>query len=330
MISDIGNFVQKIIIDGGKIFPLLVPSTKMIGPSLMNPSIINIDGKLLINLRNVNYVLYHAEHGMNEHSWGPLCYLHTEQHCVLATHNILCELDDNFNIKHSTIVDTSTLDVKPLWEFIGLEDARLAYWDNKLYLSGVRRDTTTNGQGRIELSEITIDENNNAKEISRQRLPAPPPDASYCEKNWMPISDRPYQYVKWTNPTEVVEYDPATKETKTIVLTEFQNLNTRDLRGGSQVIPYGDYYLGLLHEVDLFKSEAGRKNATYRHRFALWDQSFNLLRVSPRFDFMSGEIEFACGMTEYNDQILITFGFQDNASYLLVVNKSSINELVSL
>jgi hypothetical protein len=82
--------------------------------------------------------------------------------------------------------------------------------------------------------------------------------------------------------------------------------------------------------VDLFKSEAGRKNATYRHRFALWDQSFNLVRVSPMFDFMSGEVEFACGMTEYNNQILITFGFQDNASYLLVTNKSSINELIGL
>ncbi|NDB85834.1 MAG: hypothetical protein EB127_24505 [Alphaproteobacteria bacterium] len=30
------------------------------------------------------------------------------------------------------------------------------------------------------------------------------------------------------------------------------------------------------------------------------------------------------------NQILITFGFQDNASYLLVINKSTINELVSL
>jgi hypothetical protein len=330
MISDIGNFSKKVILDGGKIVPLLVQPDKMVGPSLMNPSILNIDGKLLVNLRNVNYVLYHAEDGVNEHIWGPLCYLHTEQHQVLATHNIICELDSNFNIIYNSIVDTSTLDVKPLWEFIGLEDARLAYWNDKLYLSGVRRDTTTNGQGRIELSEIIFDENHNAKEISRQRLPAPPPDNSYCEKNWMPISDRPYHYVKWTNPTEVVQYDPNTQTTKTIVLTDYQKLNTRDLRGGSQVIPYNNYYLGLLHEVDLFKSEAGRKNATYRHRFALWDQSFNLVRVSPMFDFMSGEVEFACGMTEYNNQILITFGFQDNASYLLVTNKSSINELIGL
>ena len=146
----------------------------------------------------------------------------------------------------------------------------------------------------------------------------------------MPIADRPYEYVKWTNPTEVVRYNPTTQTTETIVSTKFQSLNTRDLRGGSQVIPYKNHYLAVLHEVDLFRSEAGRKNATYRHRFALWDKSFNLLRVSPLFDFMEGKIEFACGMTEYNDQILITFGFQDNIAYLLAANKSTIDEMVSL
>lgn len=329
MKSDIANFAQLVLSDGGQLFPLLIPSDKMIGPSLTNPSIYNLNGQLLVNLRNVNYVLYHAEHGINEHSWGPLCYIHTEQNQVLATHNILCSLNENFNVQEYSIVDTSLLDEKPLWEFIGLEDARLTYWKDKLFLSGVRRDTTTNGQGRMELSEIVV-ENGQAKEISRQRIPAPPPDTSYCEKNWMPIVDRPYHYVKWTNPTEVVKYDPEHKSTKTVTLTQYQQLNTRDLRGGSQVIPYKDHYIALLHEVDLFKSEAGRKNATYRHRFALWDQDFNLLRVSPSFDFMGAEIEFACGLTEYNDQILITFGFQDNASYLLVVNMDIIKNMVGL
>jgi hypothetical protein len=329
MISDISNFSKIVLDNGGQIVPLLIPKDRMIGPSLTNPSILNYNDKLLVNLRNVNYVLYHAEHGVNEHVWGPLCYLHTEQHQVLATHNIICELDNQFNIISNSIVDTTKLDVSPLWEFIGLEDARLINWDNKLFLSGVRRDTTPNGQGRMELSEI-IYEDDTWKEISRQRLPAPNGDASYCEKNWMPILDRPYEFVKWTNPTEVARYYPETKTTETIILTEYKHLDTRDLRGGSQVIPYKNYYLGLTHEVDLFKSEAGRKNATYRHRFILWDKDFNLLKTSPLFDFMGGGVEFVCGMIRYNDQILITFGFQDNASYLVSTNESVIDDLIKL
>ena len=328
MKSDINNFCKISIKDGGKLIPLIIPTNNMVGPSLTNPSILNIDGELTVNLRNINYVLYHSEHGVNEHFWGPLCYIHTEQHAVLATHNILCKLDSNFNIVENNIIDTSALDVEPLWEFIGLEDGRLVKWKDKLYLSGVRRDTTTNGEGRMELSEI--DTTDKPKEINRQRLPAPQPNNSYCEKNWMPIVDRPYEYVKWTNPTEVVKYDPESRITKTIVLTNYQNFNTVDLRGGTQVIPYNNHYIALLHEVNLFKSEADRKDGTYRHRFAVWDQDFNLLRVSPRFDFMGAEIEFACGMTEYKDQILITFGFQDNAAYLLAVNKSTIKEFTGL
>lgn len=329
MQSELPNFVKYCVDRGGFVHPLLVPTNTIVGPSLMNPSIFNLDGQLIVNLRNVNYVLYHAEDGVNEHVWGPLCYLHSEHNAVLATHNIICHLDESFSITNNWIVNTSALDQKPLWEFIGLEDARLVYWENKLFLSGVRRDTTTNGQGRIELSEIILD-NNEYREISRQRLPAPQPNSSYCEKNWMPITDRPYEYVKWTNPTEVVKYNTQNKTTETKILTEYKALNTRDLRGGSQVIPYGDLYLAVLHEVDLYRSEAGRKNATYRHRFAIWDKDFNLIKISPLFDFMQGKIEFACGMTEYNNQILITFGFQDNIAYLLVLNKSIINELLGI
>lgn len=329
MKSDIENFSKLVVDDGGSIVPLVLEPEKAIGPSLMNPSIINYNNRLLVNLRNVNYVLYHAEYGVNEHPWGPLCYLHTEKHSILATNNILCELDNNFHISNYSIVDTSKLDVKPLWQFVGLEDARLAIWYNKLYLIGVRRDTTTNGEGRMELSEIVI-EDNKAKEIDRQRMPAPPPNTSYCEKNWMPVIDKPYNFVKWTNSTELAEYDIDSKTTKTVFTKPFIQLNTVDLRGGSQVIPYNNYYLALTHEVNLFRTELGKKNATYRHRFVLWDQDFNLLRVSPRFDFMCGQIEFACGMTEFNDQLLITFGFQDNASYILACNKSTINRMIGL
>lgn len=329
MLSDIENFAKLCVSSGGKIVPLILDNSKIIGPSLMNPSIININNKILVNLRNVNYVLYHAENGVNEHTWGPLCYLHTEQYKVLATNNILCELDDNLNISGDSIINTSLLDSKPLWEFIGLEDARLVLWNNKFYLSGVRRDTTTNGEGRMELSQIVV-ENHQAKEICRQRIPAPLPNNSYCEKNWMPIIDRPYEYIKWTNPTEVVRYNPETKTTSTIFMGKYKQLNTMDLRGGSQVIPYDNYYLAIVHEVELFRSEAGHKNATYRHRFVLWDKSFDLLKISPLFDFMGGQIEFCCGMAQHNDNLLVTFGFQDNAAYLLNFNKSIVNKLLEL
>jgi hypothetical protein len=312
---------------GGSLRPLLVPRSEIIGPSLSNPSLYVSKGEILVNLRNINYVLYHSENGIFEHSWGPLCYLHQENDQRLVTNNILCKLDGGFNIVEQNIIDTSFLDETPLWEFVGLEDGRLVEWGGKLYLSGVRRDTTTNGVGRMELSEL-VRKGGKAMEMSRLRIPAPPPDSSYCEKNWMPVLDKECTYVKWTNPTEVVEFNPKDGKCKTIFMGEHKPFNTGDLRGGSQVIPLDGNYLALVHEVYLYKSEAGRKNADYKHRFVVWNRDFELLEVSEAFKFMGAKIEFCCGMAEYQDNLLITFGFQDNAAYLLVMPKKLLGGLL--
>lgn len=112
----------------------------------MNPSVLAVDGRIIVNLRNVGYVLVHSENEQRFPSrWGPLTYTHPENDRTLRTFNFYMELDSNYNPARIDPVDTSKLDVPPLWEFIGLEDARLVRWDGRLYMSGVRRDTTTNG-----------------------------------------------------------------------------------------------------------------------------------------------------------------------------------------
>jgi predicted GH43/DUF377 family glycosyl hydrolase len=232
------------------------------------------------------------------------------------------------SIVKSTKVDTSKLDVKPIWEFIGLEDARVVRWDGKLYLCGVRRDTTTNGVGRMELSEIEVSADS-VKEISRVRIDAPAPNTSYCEKNWMPVLDKPYHFIKWTNPTEVVKADPVTGACETVILQELNGSYSGNIRGGSQVIPWEDGYLCLNHITYLFKSELQRKNARYRHVFTKFDKDFKIQKVSKEFSFMEGEIEFACGMAQLNDDLLITFGFQDNASFLLKTPKKIVENLLN-
>jgi hypothetical protein len=236
---------------------------------------------------------------------------------TLTTYNWYCELDENLDILSANKVDTSALDVPPLWEFVGLEDVRIARWENKLFYSGVRRDTTTNGTGRMELSEIDTS-GEVPKEVSRQRLPAPGDNKSYCEKNWMPILDMPYHYVKWSNPTEVVKYDPENKTTETVFLGNYVQ-KSYDYRGGSQVIPYKDYRICISHSTHLYNSESGRKNADYFHSFIVWDKDWNVVKYSDLFNFIGAKIEFSCGMCEYEDDIIITFGYQDNAAYILRV-----------
>jgi hypothetical protein len=320
-------FAKKVIEAGGDLKPLLVDASLTGGTGLCNPSIFADGDKLLVNIRHVGYTLFHSEKKIFTHPWGPCQYVHPENDVVLRTTNYMGELDNDLNIKYYSKVDTSLLDVKPIWEFVGLEDARVVRWNDKLYLCGVRRDTTTNGEGRMELSEIQHT-GTEFKEISRYRIPAPGPNNSYCEKNWMPVLDTPYRYVKWCNPTEVVDVDFENKITKTsftgpgFVPMEF------DCRGGSQVLKYKGYYFALVHQCHLYKSEVGRKDARYRHLFVVWDKDWNVVRYGNPFSFLEGEIEFVSGATFWKNDLLITFGFQDNSAFILRVPQSMVEESI--
>lgn len=317
----IDNFVKLVLENGGTITPLLIPSENTNGTGLCNPSIYIDNGKPIMNLRHVDYTLYHCEGEQRfQTRWGneyrPFCYLHPEDDCVLRTINYFCELNPKtLEIQSYTKVDTSQLDIPPVWEFIGLEDARLVRWEEKLYMCGVRRDTKPNGEGRMELSEIV-----DGKEISRFRIEPPKDPNSYCEKNWMPIIDLPYHFVKWTNPTEVVKVFPEEGRSEQVCLVEQSNKSVRrDIRGGSQVIPFSNYRIAITHEVDLWNSQNSSKDGKYYHRFIVWDGDWNIVKVSEEFHFMSAWVEFCCGIAVYEDKVLITFAFQDNAAFILQV-----------
>jgi hypothetical protein len=133
----------------------------------------------------------------------------------------------------------------------------------------------------------------------------------------MPVLDNEFTFVKWSNPTEVVKADINTLESTTTHHTPYVQIGS-DLRGGSQVLPFGDdYYIAIVHEVDLFASEVGRKDAVYRHRFIVWNKQWEIVKFTKDFSIMNGHVEFAVGMCRHNNDMLITFGFQDNAAYIL-------------
>ena len=321
------TFVKSALQNGGILRPLIIPSELTNGTGLCNPSVLIKNDKILVNVRHIQYTLYHSELKNYEHPYGPLVYLNPDNDNTLTTTNFLCELNESLETIYFSKVDTSDFDQPPLWEFVGLEDARLIDWDNKLYLCGVRRDLDAIGTGRMELSEIEIGEKS-VKEVSRYRIPGPLPDKEYCNKNWMPVLDLPYHFVKWTNGTEIVKVDVNNRITESTIIRDWIP-HSRDLRGGSQVISYKDGYLALNHETDLYRSEAGRKDATYRHRFTYWDKDWNIKKISQQFSFMNAKIEFACGLAKYKNDYLITFGYQDNAAYILKVSEKFIEDFIN-
>jgi len=323
----INNFVKTVLSNGGRIAPIIVPQELAKGTGQMNPSLFLDNGKTCVNLRNVQYVILHSENEQYFQSrFGPLAYMNPEDDVSLRTFNFYCEFDHNLKMVKSINVDSSKYDAPPQWEFIGLEDARLVKWDHKWYLCGVRRDTKPNGEGRMELSEIKI-KSNTVKEVRRVRI-EPPGEPTYCEKNWMPILDMPFHFVKWSNPTQVVKVDLDSGTSETVFLSDVMLSGYRDFRGGSSVIPYKDGHMAIIHEVVLFKDELGRKDAYYYHRFLVWDKDWRITAMSDYFDFMTGRIEFCCGLAINGDRALITFGFQDNAAYILELPLKQIEEMI--
>ena len=150
------------------------------------------------------------------------------------------------------------------------------------------------------------------------------------KRTWMPILDKPYHFVKWGNPTEVVKVDVENKTSETVFQSNYRQDIPRDLRGGTQVISWKGYYLAVTHEVDLFKSEVERKDAVYRHRVILWDKDWNLVKWTSDFSIMSGHVEFAIGIIEDGDDFVLSFGFQDNAAYLLRFPQAIIEEILDV
>ena len=315
------NFVKLVLDNGGSIQPLFLDFKYTNGTGIFNPSVYydKILDKLLVNIRHCQYTLYHAEKCKFDSQWGPLSYLNPENDMTLTTTNYLSELDRNTLQTQKVLkIDTSKLDVKPIWEFVGLEDVRLVRWNNTLYATGVRRDTTPHGQGRMELSGIELT-NDSAKEFSRFRIASTGDDNSYCKKNWMPIEEMPFHYMKWCNPSEIVKVDLECNKTKSTFMGTYTYFY-KDFRGGSQVIRLNDNYsFACVHTVNLFRSEIGAKNAVYRHCFIFWDNDWNVHKWTPEFSFLNADIEFCTGMTKLDNSFILTFGFQDNCSFVLKV-----------
>ncbi len=314
---------------GGSLHPICIP-TEVLGneTGIMNPSIFLHKGKILVNVRHVNYILYHSEGKQFPHQWGPLVYVHPETDVTLRTHNVICELDKNMNLANAQRINM-VLDTEPTWNFIGLEDARLFSWDDKLFLCGVRRDCYDNkGKGRMEMCHIDFVDGE-WKELSRHPIPAPGDDGSYCEKNWMPILDMPYHFVKWTNPTQVIKFDIDEGTTVDAVYdaSKFVNAN-KDFRGGSQVLRINENQrMAFIHETNLLRDPFGRKDGNYALRVIVWDNDWNIVHKSKEFHFMGTyydhvkaqdyNIEFVTGAAMLGNDILISYGWQDNASYVL-------------
>ena len=141
----------------------------------------------------------------------------------------------------------------------------------------------------------------------------------------------PYHFVKWCNPTQVCKFDIEAGTTENVFKDESDRQPfEKDFRGGSQVIRINDNQrMAFIHETNLLRDPFNRKDGDYSHRVLIWDNDWNIVHTSRKFHFMGTfydhvtntdyNIEFVTGMTVHPEtgDVLISFGWQDNACYIL-------------
>jgi len=311
------GLVKFIINSGGSIIPLNFKLDSPEFTSVMNPSIVNHEGDILVNFRVTNYSLHVSSTSRYPHFSGPIGYVRSLNDPSLESKNYLAHL----NIESKSLIglkeiNIPTTETEKNLRYKGLEDARLISWMSKVYLSGTKWSLHKGTElGRINLVDI----NSPTKCIE---IPIPKFTESKCEKNWMPILDKPFSWVRWTSPTEIVQYHQLEGHLdsykKTSVRTEFS------IRGGTQLVKVNDYYLAFAHSVDYHNMNYGKVNYDYYAHLLIFDNDLNLIFISDRFKFMNDKIEFHNGLTHYKDKLIVTFSIDDNASYALIFDPNKL------
>ncbi len=184
-----------------------------------------------------------------------------------------------------------------------IEDCRLFVWRDQLHATGTAVIGAI-GAGRAQMAMVTFDD---ADAIVRsEMLPAGGP----CEKNWMPVvRGEALAWVYSTRPLIVLPYEACHPHREGVSF---------DLRGGSQLVPYKDGFLAVVHE------QHRAAGIGYIHRLVWFSADLKTVKVGRRFVLRAYGIEFVAGLARWRDHWVMSFGAGDSDAWLAVVNDATV------
>ena len=319
------GLVKWLIINGGDVYTFGVNKEDTDRRFILqfNPGIALNDDRLIASVRTVDYSIWMAADKDIAVSCEDFKYMSDDE---IHSELYVCDTDkDNISLDNFKLIDIK----RPgnFTTYKGIEDCRLVVWDGELYASGTSRNGTDDWTTRIHLSHLKKDSSGNYYEDRFYIVPADEENKPSCEKNWMPVNDMPFTWIKWTNPTTVIRFDPQTRQ----VTTDIKPLNSdipNNLRGSSNVITLGDYMYSIVHdvEIDNTSTEFYKRYMSY---FVKFDKDFNIVGCSEKFTFDNTfPIQFVCGMYYDGKDIYISYSTDDSSSYIVKTKPECIMSLV--
>lgn len=302
-----GWFVEYVLKNNGSVYQLDAPDHMKRGCNATNPSCVVHNGRLLVNLRVVDYSKSFTIDGY------PLSDLSFNQYYYNTRYgyhsgNVIGEFSDG------VVVDQKHMCVPPGFNvyFNGLEDARLVVWNGKLYAYGTRLD-------KFDRGVICIYELDDEYMCTREIVVNSPTD-SVCEKNWAAVEDRPFTFIHYTNPQTIVEVDPETGHANVVVSNKMYDSYEKDLRGNTNLIRYdSDTYIELVHLSDT-KFDGHGRVIHYRYAFVFYNNDLEIVGMTKLFNFRQDLCEFSCGMCVYDGRLYIGFSELDATASMIEVD----------
>ena len=287
------------------------------GWSLFNPSIAaNPDGDgLTAIVRSSNYEMS-----------PQLRYTIHDDDGVIRTTNYLVALTLDLEIRQVQAIDDRGMRPEPPpFPVSGFEDCRLFRHHGSWWASATVRDHNPRGVCQIALFRLDEDSSQHQGRVAAtdMRLLNDPTDGRH-EKNWMPIASdgASVRFIYGCFPTVIVRVDETSGGVVREITVPGPSV-ARHFSGGTQAIAVAGGHLALVHEAADF-ADGGR---VYTHRWVWFDAAWQLARHSPPFLLHERGIEFAAGLAQHGEDLVISFGVWDREAWLA---KAPLSDVLAL
>lgn len=284
----------------------LIDVTPPEGYTAMNPSVAaDPNGALFAIVRTVNYTM--DENGR---------YLIKKEGCEanstnpINTTNLFVSLNDDLSTRGQTEI---------LWErpapafdlVTGLEDMRLFHHGGFWMATACIREQIASGMPQQILCQF-----DDPWEIGEWRALS---DGLTCEKNWMPIPNPHEPDLLFVYRLDTIRNEQGALEKISLPVA------VDNISGGSPVIPFKNGGLAIVHEA----IDPGDYRRNYIHRWAWFSQDGTLRRLSDPFCFHDRQIEFAAGLAQQGDDLIVSYGVRDCEARIARVAAIEVSAMLS-
>lgn len=250
----------------------------------------------------------------------------TGGHMKLKEPNIhhMCILDSDFNLLRQIRNAESTFYKNPISDSVPyLEDGRMVRWNGEIYISSAtfypdaEKDLDKMG---LEVQKVMFDGLDSATAVHHWNTVEH--GVRGRQKNWMPIPDRPFQYLVGTTRTGSQVYDISTDRTLWM-----GDLSGGDFfRGNTPLIREGDGYITLTHTVKCIDGMW-----TYHNHLVRYDGNLVPTSVSEPFKMCEYPIEFTTVLLHNGDgELMIGVTEMDDKPEMHIYDKEELFNEVGL